>query len=122
MTRKEANGIGKGTQAPNISSKYCVCHLATGDMLRSQVAAQTELGKAAKKIMDQGGLVSDEIMVNMIKHELTNNAECKNGYVSLFLLPTLFYGNRWHSEDQDGKADREQFHSGWFPTYRPPGI
>jgi adenylate kinase len=48
-------------------------------MLRSQVAAQTELGKAAKKIMDQGGLVSDEIMVNMIKHELTNNAECKNG-------------------------------------------
>ncbi|KAI9636064.1 adenylate kinase [Dioszegia hungarica] len=74
-------GAGKGTQAPNISQKYCVCHLATGDMLRSQVAAQTELGKAAKKIMDQGGLVSDEIMVNMIKHELTNNAECKNGFI-----------------------------------------
>lgn len=74
-----ADTPGKGTQAPNISQKYCVCHLATGDMLRSQVAAQTELGKAAKKIMDQGGLVSDEIMVNMIKHELTNNAECKDG-------------------------------------------
>jgi adenylate kinase len=77
--RGSADFSGKGTQAPNISQKYCVCHLATGDMLRSQVAAQTELGKAAKKIMDQGGLVSDEIMVNMIKHELTNNAECKNG-------------------------------------------
>lgn len=48
-------------------------------MLRSQVARKTELGKEAKKIMDQGGLVSDEIMVNMIKHELENNKECQNG-------------------------------------------
>jgi len=48
-------------------------------MLRSQVAKKTELGKEAKKIMDQGGLVSDEIMVNMIKHELENNQECKAG-------------------------------------------
>ena len=50
-------------------------------MLRSQVSQQTELGKQAKKIMDQGGLVSDEIMVNMIKNELETNKECKNGYV-----------------------------------------
>lgn len=50
-------------------------------MLRSQVAKKTPLGKEAKKIMDQGGLVSDEIMVNMIKNELETNAECKNGYV-----------------------------------------
>ena len=50
-------------------------------MLRSQVAKQTPLGKEAKTIMDQGGLVSDEIMVNMIKSELDNNAECKNGFV-----------------------------------------
>jgi adenylate kinase len=48
-------------------------------MLRSQVAKKTDLGKEAKKIMDQGGLVSDEIMVNMIKNELENNTECKNG-------------------------------------------
>ncbi|KAL4898417.1 adenylate kinase [Aspergillus ambiguus] len=74
-------GAGKGTQAPRIKDKYCVCHLATGDMLRSQVAKKTELGKEAKKIMDQGGLVSDEIMVNMIKSELENNAECKNGFI-----------------------------------------
>lgn len=48
-------------------------------MLRSQVAKKSDLGKEAKKIMDQGGLVSDEIMVNMIKSELDNNTECKNG-------------------------------------------
>jgi len=52
-------------------------------MLRAQVAKKTDLGREAKKIMDQGGLVSDEIMVNMIKSELDNNTECKNGYVNL---------------------------------------
>ncbi|KAG8624205.1 hypothetical protein KVT40_009181 [Elsinoe batatas] len=74
-------GAGKGTQAPRIKDKYCVCHLATGDMLRAQVAAKTDLGRAAKKIMDQGGLVSDEIMINMIKNEIENNKECKNGFI-----------------------------------------
>ncbi|EZF75802.1 adenylate kinase 1 [Trichophyton soudanense CBS 452.61] len=54
---------------------------STGDMLRSQVSRQTELGKAAKKIMDQGGLVSDEIMVGMIKNELESNKECKKGFI-----------------------------------------
>ncbi|AET39206.1 adenylate kinase ADK1 Ecym_4127 [Eremothecium cymbalariae DBVPG len=74
-------GAGKGTQAPNLKEKFCVCHLATGDMLRSQVAKKTQLGVEAKKIMDQGGLVSDEIMVNMIKEELRSNPECKNGFI-----------------------------------------
>jgi adenylate kinase len=54
---------------------------ATGDMLRSQVAAGTPLGLAAKKIMNEGGLVSDEIMIGMIKDELENNMECRNGYI-----------------------------------------
>lgn len=58
-----------------------MCHLATGDMLREQVAKQTQLGKEAKKIMDAGGLVSDEIMINMIKDQLATNKDCKNGYV-----------------------------------------
>lgn len=48
-------------------------------MLRSQVAKKTQLGREAKKIMDQGGLVSDEIMINMIKNELENNQDCKEG-------------------------------------------
>ncbi|GAB7352943.1 hypothetical protein MBLNU459_g3521t1 [Dothideomycetes sp. NU459] len=74
-------GAGKGTQAPRIKEKYSVCHLATGDMLRAQVAKKTELGRQAKKIMDQGGLVSDEIVIGMIKSELENNQECKNGFI-----------------------------------------
>jgi adenylate kinase len=49
-------------------------------MLRAQVSKKTPLGREAKKIMDAGGLVSDEIMVNMIRNELENNNECKNGY------------------------------------------
>ncbi|KAK2741446.1 adenylate kinase [Myotisia sp. PD_48] len=80
-TDRSLRCIGKGTQAPKIKDKFCICHLATGDMLRSQVTRQTELGKEAKKIMDQGGLVSDEIMVNMIKNELETNKECRNGFI-----------------------------------------
>ena len=50
-------------------------------MLRAQVTKKTPLGREAKKIMDAGGLVSDEIMVNMIKNELEFNTECQNGWV-----------------------------------------
>lgn len=74
-------GAGKGTQAPAIKEKFCVCHLATGDMLRAAVAAKTPLGLEAKKVMDAGGLVSDEIVVGMIEENLDKNPECKNGYV-----------------------------------------
>jgi adenylate kinase len=74
-------GSGKGTQAPRIAETYCVCHLATGDMLREQVTKKTALGVEAKKIMDAGGLVSDDIMVGMIKDQLENNKSCKNGFV-----------------------------------------
>lgn len=59
-------------------------------MLRAQVAKKTPLGREAKKIMDQGGLVSDEIMVNMIKNELDTNRECANGYRSP-LAPNAIY-------------------------------
>ena len=71
--------IGKGTQAPRIREEFCVCHLATGDMLREQVAKKTALGVEAKKIMDAGGLVSDDIMVGMIRDQLENNKSCTNG-------------------------------------------
>ena len=72
---------GKGTQAPRIRDDFCVCHLATGDMLRDQVSKKTKLGVEAKKIMDAGGLVSDDIMVGMIKDQLETNKECTNGCV-----------------------------------------
>ncbi|KAI1323458.1 adenylate kinase-domain-containing protein [Xylariaceae sp. FL0255] len=74
-------GAGKGTQAPKIKEKFSCCHLATGDMLRSQVAKKTPLGREAKKIMDAGGLVSDEIVIGMIKEELATNKECKGGFI-----------------------------------------
>lgn len=76
-------GAGKGTQAPNILTKYNnqMAHLATGDMLRDQVAKQTELGKQAKTIMDQGGLIPDEVMVDMIRDQLDSNPSCTKGFI-----------------------------------------
>ncbi|KAG6071308.1 adenylate kinase [Claviceps sp. LM220 group G6] len=74
-------GAGKGTQAPKIKDRFSCCHLATGDMLRSQVVKKTPLGREAKKIMDQGGLVSDDIVIGMIKEELENNKECRGGFI-----------------------------------------
>jgi len=73
-------GSGKGTQAPLIKKDNCVCHLATGDMLRAAVDAGTDVGKQAKAIMDAGGLVSDDVMVNLIKENLSK-PECKNGFI-----------------------------------------
>ncbi|KAG2197819.1 hypothetical protein INT47_009700 [Mucor saturninus] len=74
-------GAGKGTQAPAIKDKFCACHLATGDMLRAAVASKSPLGVAAKKIMDDGGLVSDDIVVGMIQENLDTNPDCKNGFI-----------------------------------------
>ncbi|RKP11226.1 adenylate kinase [Piptocephalis cylindrospora] len=74
-------GAGKGTQSPLIKEKYCVCHLATGDMLRAAVAAKTPLGLKAKEVMESGGLVGDDIMVGMIEDNLEGNPECQNGFI-----------------------------------------
>jgi adenylate kinase family enzyme len=60
--------------------EYCVCHLATGDMLRAAVSAGTEMGKAADAIMKSGGLVSDDVVVGIIKENLTSKA-CEKGFV-----------------------------------------
>ncbi|MDG9728869.1 adenylate kinase [Ignatzschineria sp. RMDPL8A] len=73
-----APGSGKGTQAENIVNKYGITHLSTGDMLRSEVAAGTPLGLEAKKIMDDGQLVSDEIVLGMIKNQIE---KAENGFL-----------------------------------------
>ncbi|WP_303909221.1 adenylate kinase [Thiohalomonas denitrificans] len=75
-----APGAGKGTQAQFICEKYDIPQISTGDMLRAHVKAGTELGVAAKKIMDEGGLVSDDIIMGMVK-ERVKEPDCANGYL-----------------------------------------
>lgn len=66
---------GKGTQADLIKEKYHLIHLSTGDLLRAQIAAGTELGLAAKVIMDRGDLVSDQIVLGMISNHIDANKD-----------------------------------------------
>mmetsp|Transcript_9790 Transcript_9790/g.17240 ORF Transcript_9790/g.17240 Transcript_9790/m.17240 type:complete len:246 (-) Transcript_9790:45-782(-) len=73
-------GCGKGTQSPLIKADYCACHLATGDMLRAAVRAGSEMGKAAKAVMEAGQLVSDDIVVGIIKENLDTPA-CSKGFI-----------------------------------------
>ncbi len=73
-----APGAGKGTQAKFLCEKYDIPQISTGDMLRAAVKAGTPLGVQAKEIMDQGGLVSDEIIIGLIKERITES-DCKNG-------------------------------------------
>lgn len=73
-------GSGKGTQSQFITAKYGIPQISTGDMLRAAVKAGTPLGIEAKKVMDAGGLVSDDIILGLIKERLTN-ADCANGFL-----------------------------------------
>lgn len=70
-------GAGKGTQAEFLIEKFQLIHLSTGDLLRSQIAAQTELGIEAKSFMDRGELVPDQVVIGMIKSKFSENADAK---------------------------------------------
>ena len=75
-----APGAGKGTQANYIKEKFNIPQISTGDMLRAAVKAGSPLGVAAKKIMDAGGLVSDEIIINLVKERI-KEPDCANGFL-----------------------------------------
>lgn len=75
-----APGAGKGTQATFIKEKFGIPQISTGDMLRAAVKAGTPLGIEAKKVMDAGGLVSDDIIINLVKERL-KESDCENGYL-----------------------------------------
>ncbi len=73
-------GAGKGTQANLVKEKFNIPQISTGDMLRAAVSAGTELGLKAKKVMDEGGLVSDELILGLVKERISED-DCKNGYL-----------------------------------------
>ena len=75
-----APGAGKGTQANFICQKYGIPQISTGDMLRAAVKAGTPLGIEAKKVMDAGGLVSDDLIINLVKERIAQ-PDCANGFL-----------------------------------------
>ena len=75
-----APGSGKGTQAESIRQKYPIAHISTGDILRANVKADTELGRNAKGYMESGKLVPDEVIVAMVESRLAK-PDCKEGFL-----------------------------------------
>ncbi len=73
-------GAGKGTQAKFIEEKYAIPQISTGDILRAAVNAKTPFGQQVKQTIDEGGLVSDDIMIELVK-ERTSQADCQNGFL-----------------------------------------
>jgi adenylate kinase len=75
-----APGAGKGTQAQYLTNQYSIPQISTGDMLRAAVKAGTPLGLEAKKVMDAGDLISDDIIIGLVKERVAQ-ADCENGYL-----------------------------------------
>ncbi|MEA3373886.1 MAG: adenylate kinase [Campylobacterota bacterium] len=75
-----APGAGKGTQAQFLTKQYSIPQISTGDMLRAAIKAGSELGKLAKEAMDAGKLVTDEIIIGLVKERISE-ADCKNGFL-----------------------------------------
>ncbi|KAJ7537085.1 hypothetical protein O6H91_12G096700 [Diphasiastrum complanatum] len=100
-------GSGKGTQSPTIKEEYCLCHLATGDMLRAAVAAKTPLGIKAKESMDKGELVSDDLVIGIID-EAIKKPSCQKGFILDGFPRTVVQAEKLDSmlEKQGTKVDK----------------
>lgn len=75
-----APGAGKGTQATRVSKNFSIPHISTGDILRKNIKEKTELGNVAKSYIDQGQLVPDDVVINIVKDRI-QDVDCKNGFL-----------------------------------------
>ena len=75
-----APGVGKGTQAKFICNRFAIPQISTGDMLRESVRDGSSLGRKVKKVMDQGALVTDDIIIDLVKDRIKKN-DCEKGYL-----------------------------------------
>ncbi|MGB0910442.1 MAG: adenylate kinase [Nitrospirales bacterium] len=100
-------GVGKGTQADNISSHFNIVKIATGDLLRDGVAKKTSLGLKAKQFMDSGGLVPDEVVIGLIEEKLSL-PECESGFLLDGFPRTVTQANTLSSilESKSQKLDK----------------
>ena len=94
-------GSGKGTQAQFITEKYRIPQISTGDMLRAAVREGSPLGVEAKKVMDAGGLVSDDIILGLIKERITHD-DCVNGFFARWFSTHDCAGGRL---EKNGRGD-----------------
>lgn len=97
-------GAGKGTQATRISAKYGIPHISTGDIFRSNVKEGTPLGKKAAEYMDQGHLVPDELVCDLVEDRVSRD-DCKNGFLLDGFPRTLFQAR--HFDDYLRRSGRE---------------
>jgi adenylate kinase len=91
-------GAGKGTQAAYLTAHFNIPQISTGDMLRAAVKAGTALGMEAKKVMDAGGLVSDDVIMGLIKERL-REPDCRNGYLFDGFPRTIAQAEAMRTED-----------------------
>ncbi len=96
-----APGVGKGTQAKELVSRWSIPQVSTGDLLRANVAAGSELGRSAKKLMDQGILVSDELVNQMVEERL-EKPDAAHGYI-LDGFPRTLAQAEWLDGELEGK-------------------